>query len=194
MNNPDFDPAGLVHSIKQVNGPAPVHLWNPPFCGDIDMRIGRDGTWYYQDSPINRPAMVKLFSSVLRLDPDGHYYLVTPVEKVRIRVDDCPFVAQLLEVEGEGESQQLCFITNTDERVLASAEHPITVAADPDTGAPHPRVLCRANLQALIARNVFYQLAELAVPRPGTATDRHNGHSEIGVWSAGTYFSLGHLA
>jgi hypothetical protein len=185
VSNADFDPDELVQTIRQNSGPAPVHLWNPPFCGDIDMRIASDGSWHYQNSPITRPAMVKLFSSILRLEDDGHYYLVTPVEKVRIRVDDCPFVAQLLEIEGKGKDQKLWFITNTKEKVLADQNHPIEVYIDPATDAPHPKLLCRSNLYALIARNVFYQLADLV--EHGTL----NGQSVPGVWSAGCFFALG---
>ncbi len=185
MNKVDFDPDGLVQAIKQTSGPAPVHLWNPPFCGDIDMRIASDGSWHYQNSPIRRAAMVKLFSSILRLDDDGHYYLVTPVEKVRIQVDDYPFVAQLLEVEGKGKDQKLWFITNTEERILADKDHPIEAGIDPASDVPHPRLLCRGNLYALIARNVFYQLAELLEQGP------LNGPSVPGVWSAGCFFALG---
>lgn len=181
-----FDPAGLAKAIKQVKGPAPVHLWDPPFCGDIDMRIAVDGTWYYQNSPIRRPAMVKLFSSVLRLDADGCYYLVTPVEKVRIQVDDCPFVAQLLEVEGSAKAgdQKLVFITNTDERIQADLEHPIVVDTLVERDEPHPRILCRTNLFALISRNVYYQLAELAQQQ------LIDGRQVIGVFSANEFFPL----
>ncbi len=181
-----FDPAGMAKAISQVKGPAPVHLWDPPFCGDIDMRIAVDGTWYYQNSPIKRPAMVKLFSSVLRLDADGCYYLVTPVEKVRIRVDDCPFVAQLLEVEVSAANgdQKLVFITNTDERILAGLEHPIVVDTQGELDAPHPRILCRTNLYALISRNVYYQLAELAQQQ------FIDGRKVVGVFSANEFFPL----
>jgi uncharacterized protein len=178
-----FNPEGLVQAIKQISGPAPVHLWNPPFCGDIEMRIASDGSWHYQNSPIRRSAMVKLFSSILRLEEDGRYYLVTPVEKVGIQVDDCPFVAQLLEVEGQGKDQKLWFITNTGDRVLADKDHPIEVSIDPITDAPHPRLLCRSNLYALIARNVFYQIADLIERQP------LNG--EPGIWSAGCFFTFG---
>jgi uncharacterized protein len=184
VNNSGFNPEGLIQSIRQTNGPAPVHLWNPPFCGDIDMRIASDGSWHYQNSPIQRAAMVKLFSSILRLEADGHYYLVTPVEKVRIQVDDCPFAAHLLEVEGSGHEQKLWFITNTEERILADIDHPIEVTTDPITSAPHPRLLCRSNLYALISRSVFYQLAELLEQRA------QNGKEVAGVWSAGSFFAL----
>lgn len=163
---------------------APVHLWNPPFCGDIDMRIARDGTWFYLGTPIGRKPMVKLFSSVIRRDGDD-YFLVTPVEKVGIRVDDAPFVAVQVQAEGEGEEQRLRFITNVEDEVFAGAEHGIRVALDPLTQEPSPYVHVRANLEALIHRNVFYQLVELAVPR------EIDGATWLGVWSGGQFFRIG---
>lgn len=174
----------LSRQIKGAEGPAPVHLWDPPYCGEVDMRIGSDGTWYYEGSPITRLPMVKLFSSVLRLDEDGYYYLVTPVEKVRIQVDDCPFIAQLLEVRGSGRAQELLFTTNTEEQCSAGPDHPIRVGSNSNSGLPHPEILLRTNLYALIHRNVFYQLADLAVP---DETDE----SRVGVWSKGAFFVLG---
>lgn len=178
------DPFALVRQIES-RGPAPVHLWDPPFCGDIDMVIRRDGSWWHEGRPIRRKPMLKLFASVLRLDPDGAYYLVTPVEKVRIQVEDCPFVAVLLHTEGAGEAQQLQFVTNTDETVTVDAEHPLTLNADPDTGEPHPQVHVRSGLKALIARSVFYQLVALAVTRD------HADRTETGVWSCGEFYPLG---
>lgn len=180
MTDKEPNPDSLVRAIRQTRGPAPVHLWNPPFCGEIDMRIASDGTWYYQGSPIGRKAMVKLFSSVLRLDEDGCYYLVTPVEKVRIRVDDCPFAVVLMDVEGEGREQRLLFTTNTDEVVVAGPEHPLQLHSDPVSGEPHPLLLCRSNLQGLLSRNVFYQLVDLVVPEG----------KESGVWSQGRFFAV----
>ncbi len=165
-------------------GLPPVHLWNPPFCGDLDMRIARDGSWYYLGTPIGRPAMVRLFSTVIRREGD-HYFLVTPVEKVGIKVEDAPFVAVRLEVEGQGDSQVLRFITNVDDAVEASAENPIRVETDPQSGEPAPYVLVRANLDALIHRNVFYQLVELAVPR------EIDGEQWLGVWSREVFFPIG---
>ena len=130
----------LISAVTQAakKGPPPVHLWNPPYCGEIDMRIAADGRWYHDGSLINRPRMVQLFSSILRRDDDGCFYLVTPVERVRIRVDDCPFVAQLLDVEGEGSSQQLRFTLNTGEHVVAGAQNCLEFDDD-EQGAPHPR-------------------------------------------------------
>ena len=181
-------PGNLLSQIpigEGKNSP-PVHLWNPPFCGDIDMRIARDGTWYYLGTPIGRKPMVKLFSSVLRKDGED-YFLVTPVEKVGIRVDDAPFVAIALSVEGEGERQCLRFTTQVDDEVVAGREHPLRVALDPFTGEPAPYLHVRANLEALIHRNVFYQLVELAVER------EIEGQPWLGVWSDGEFFPIGQL-
>ncbi|TLX59401.1 DUF1285 domain-containing protein [Stutzerimonas nosocomialis] len=169
---------------SEKKGLPPVHLWNPPFCGDLDMRIARDGTWYYLGTPIGRPAMVRLFSTVIRRDGDD-YFLVTPVEKVGIQVEDAPFVAVRLEVLGEGEGQVLRFITNVEDEAEAGPGHPLRVELDPQTQEPAPYVHVRANLEALIGRNVFYQLVELAVPR------EIDGQTWLGVWSHGEFFALG---
>jgi hypothetical protein len=163
----------------------PVHLWNPDFCGDIDMRIARDGTWFYMGSPIGRKPMVRLFSTILRRDEDGKYYLVTPVEKVGIQVDDAPFVAVEMMVEGAGASQVITFRTNVDDRVVAGKDHPLHVNIDPATAEPSPYVLVRGRLQALIARAVFYDLVALADERV------IDGKRILGVQSSGAYFPLG---
>ena len=184
----ESDKAGslLAQIPKAEKGLPPVHLWNPDFCGDIDMRIARDGTWYYLGTPIGRKAMVKLFSSIIRRDGDD-YFLITPVEKVGITVDDAPFVAVRLEVEGSGAQQRLRFISNVDEECVAGSEHPISVSLDPDTQEPAPYVLMRSNLQALIHRNVFYQLVELAESR------EIDGRQWLGVYSDGVFFPIGPL-
>lgn len=161
-------------------GLPPVHMWNPTFCGDIDMHINRDGSWDYMGSVISRPAMVKLFSTILRHDEDGKYYLVTPVEKVGIRVDDAPFVAVELRVEGEGRDQILHFRTNVDDTVVLDGDHPLRIEFAPN-GEPSPYILVRARLEALIGRSVYYQLADMVVEKDG----------EYGVWSVGTFFALG---
>jgi len=161
----------------------PVHKWNPPFLGDIDMRIARDGTWYYLGAPIKRPAMVKLFSSILRKDGDD-YVLVTPVEKVGITVEDAPFVATDFEVSGEGEAQVLRFQTHVGDEAVAGPDHPIRVAIDPDSGEPSPYVLVRANLEALIDRKSFYRLVELGTER------EIDGEGWFGVWSSGAFFPI----
>ena len=123
-----------------------MHLWNPPFCGDIDMRIARDGTWFYQGTPDRAAPLVKLFSSILKREGDA-YFLVTPVEKVGIKVDDAPFVAIDFEAEGTGEAQTLTFVTQAEDRVIAGPDHPIRVVRDPATGEPSPYILIRANLE-----------------------------------------------
>lgn len=174
----------LLAQLPKDKGLPPVHLWNPDFCGDIDMRIARDGTWYYLGSPIGRKPMVRLFSSIIRRDGDD-YFLVTPVEKVGITVDDAPFVAVSVEVSGEGEQQVLRFVTHVEDEVEAGAEHPIRVVIDPLTQEPSPYVHVRANLEALIHRNVFYQLVELAVVR------EIEGRCWLGVWSGGQFFPIG---
>lgn len=183
MNDPG-KAGDLLAQIPKEKGLPPVHLWNPDFCGDIDMRIARDGTWYYLGTPIGRKPMVKLFSTIIRRDGDD-YFLVTPVEKVGITVDDAPFVAVSVEVSGDGEGQVLCFVTNVEDEVEAGAEHPIRVETDPVTQEPAPYVHVRTNLEALIHRNVFYQLVELAVVR------EIDGRNWLGVWSGGQFFPIG---
>jgi len=183
------DPGKAGDLLAQIpstpgKGLPPVHLWNPPFCGNIDMRIARDGTWYYLGTPIGRKPMVKLFSTIIRRDGDD-YFLVTPVEKCGIGVDDVPFVAVTLAVEGEGEHQLLRFTSNVEDEFVAGPEHPIRVVIDPQTQEPAPYVLVRSNLEALIHRNVFYQLVELAVPR------LIDGAEWLGVWSGGVFFAIG---
>lgn len=154
-----------------------------PFCGDLAMRIARDGTWFYQGSPIGRPAMVKLFSSVLRREADGSFWLVTPYERGRIVVEDAPFQAVECDAEGEGEGQRLTFRSNVDDKVVAGPEHPIRVSEN-DQGEPSPYVLIRPGLEARIVRSVFYRLVELAVPDP-------KDPSRLGLWSNGQFFPLG---
>ncbi|SLN23627.1 hypothetical protein ROG8370_00829 [Roseovarius gaetbuli] len=160
-------------------GLPPVHLWNPPFCGDLDMRIARDGTWFYLGTPIGRPELVRLFSTILRRDGDD-YFLVTPVEKVGITVDDAPFVAVDFEVAGAGEAQELRFETNVGDHVTAGPDHPIRVTRDPETGEPSPYVLVRANLEALIDRKSFYRLVDIGTDHEGW----------FGLWSGGAFFGV----
>ena len=175
----------LAESALQAaeGGIPPVQDWNPPFCGDLDIRIARDGTWFYQGTPIGRPALVRLFSSILRKDGERHY-LVTPVEKVGITVDDAPFVAVDVEAEGDGRDQALTFTTQVGDVVPAGPEHPIRVPRDPETGEPAPYVLVRARLEALIDRKSFYRLVE-----HGTHHD-HEGTRWFGVWSRGQFFPI----
>ena len=164
-------------------GLPPVHLWNPPDCGDLDMRIARDGTWFYLGMPIGRPELVRLFSTILRKDGD-RYVLVTPVEKVGIAVDDAPFVAVDFTVTGEGKTQALTFVTKLGDEASAGSEHPIRVERDPATGEPSPYVHVRASLEALIDRKSFYRLVEIG------AHHESDGASWFGLWSGGRFFPI----
>jgi len=163
----------------QKGGLPPVHLWNPPHCGHIDMRIARDGTWFYMGTPIGRPELVRLFSTILRRDGD-EYVLVTPVEKVGITVDDAPFVAVDFNKKDDG----LEFETNVGDRMTAGADHPIRVIRDVQTGEPSPYILVRANLEALIDRKSFYRLVEIGEHAP------HDGESWFGIRSQDQFFPI----
>lgn len=170
--------AGIAEAARQAPGRGlpPVHLWNPEHCGDIDIVIRADGTWMHEKSPIGRKELVRLFSTVLRLDPDG-YHLVTPVEKMRIMVEDLPFRAVTMERRGD----DLVFTTDVGDEVTADAGHPITVETDPVTGEPAPRLYVRRGLEARIVRTVFYDLVEMAQVVGGRLT----------VTSGGQAFALG---
>ncbi len=156
----------LQHLAGQISGQPhqlpPVHLWHPPLTGDLDMRIARDGTWYHEGTAIRRQALVELFSTILRIEEDGHHYLVTPVEKYRIQVELAPFVATLMERYGNGDEQVLKFTTNVGDAVLAGREHPIRVDYPEADGAPLPLLHVRNGLQAVIARSLFFDLVALA--------------------------------
>ena len=148
-------------SKRKKKGIPPVEEWNPPFCGDIDMHILRNGKWTYMGSEIKRPAMIKLFSNIIRLDDDGHYYLVTPVEKVRIKVDDVPFVAVSMKKIKEEGVNCLSFTTNVQDEVTLSKENPIEIVIN-DNDEPSPYITIRKNLKALISRSVYYDLINMA--------------------------------
>ena len=180
---PSADTLASTARAAAKRGPAPVHLWNPPFCGDIDMEIRRDGTWFYLGTPIGRHALVKLFSSIIRKDDDA-YFLVTPVEKVGIRVVDAPFVAVDFTVSGTGRDQILTFTTNVEDEATAGPDHPLRVVRDPVTGEPSPYVHIRANLEALIDRKTFYRLVDIG------AHEEHEGESWFGLWSGGRFFPI----
>lgn len=168
-----FDPDALLAAIAR----------GERSCGDFQMRIARDGTWFYQGTPIRRPELVKLFATVLRRGPDGRYWLVTPVEQGLIEVEDVPFVAVELRGEGEGETQRLSLRTNLDQWVAVDEAHPLEMRPQPD-GAEAPYVRVRDSLDARISRSAFYHLVELAQPAP-------DGVDEVGVWSSGRFFPLG---
>lgn len=176
---------GLAASAQAATqkGPPPVHLWNPPFCGDIDMRIARDGTWFYQGTPIGRPALVKLFSGILKREGD-RYFLVTPVEKVGITVDDAPFVAVDFDVTGDGTDQRLTFTTQVGDSVTLDDDHPLRVDRDPATGEPAPYLHIRRDLWALIDRKSFYRMVDLC------KHDQFQGKDWFGIRSSGRFFPM----
>jgi hypothetical protein len=176
---PDLE--GIAAAAKQAPGRGlpPVHLWNPAHCGEIDIVIKKDGRWLHEGAPINREALVRLFSTVLRKDPDG-FHLVTPVEKMRITVEDAPFIATRVDREGEA----LRFLTNVGDEVEAGPDNPIRVDVGQD-GEPRPYVHVRRGLEALIARSVFYELVEMAEER-----DAPDGRT-LGVASNGAWFPVG---
>ena len=180
------DAEGLARAAKAAStgrSLPPVHLWNPPFCGDLDMRIARDGTWYYLGTPIGRAPLVRLFSTILRRDGDD-YFLVTPVEKVGITVEDAPFVAVDFQVANPGPDQAITFETNVGDTAAAGPANPIRVVRDPETGEPSPYVLVRANLEALIDRKSFYRLVEIGTREP------HDGALWFGLRSGGAFFPV----
>lgn len=174
--------AASARAAAQEGG-APVHLWNPPFCGDIDMEIRRDGSWFHEGSRIGRPGLVKLFASILKRE-EGKFFLVTPVEKVGIRVQDAPFVAVDFDVVEAGAHQILTFETNVGDRVAAGPDHPIRVDRAPDTGEPSPYVMVRRGLEALVDRKSFYRMVDLAEVAQVDGTDW------FGVWSGGAFFPM----
>ena len=155
----------------------PVEKWNPTHCGDSQMRIARDGTWFHEGSPIGRPAMVRLFASILRREADGSHVLVTPVEKLDILVEDAAFIAVEVTSEGEGQARRLAFRLNTGDLVVAGPEHPITFRETED--GVHPYLAVRGGLEALVARPVYYELAEMALGEEG---------EPAGLWSDGAFF------
>ena len=165
---------------KSTDGFPPVEEWNPEYCGDIGMEIKSDGTWYYMGTPIARQKIVKLFSRILRREKDNSFVLVTPVEKVLIKVADAPFIATFVEIIGEGKNLNLKFDTNVDDTIVASKDYPIRVSIDKNTNEPSPYVLIRKNLEAKISRSVFYELVNIA--------EHYN--NKFGVWSAGSFFAF----
>jgi hypothetical protein len=188
-NKSDADQSGFEALLRAATGSGeagarPVEDWNPPYCGDIGLKIRRDGTWTYQESPIGRIALVKLFASILRKDADGRTYLVTPVEKIGIDVEDAPFLAVEMAVRGEGRDQHLTFRTNVDDVVTVDPDHPLRFERQGPDGGSKPYVLVRGRLEALCTRSVYAELVELAEARDGDA-------SNVGVWSGGEWWRMG---
>ncbi|MBW4330494.1 DUF1285 domain-containing protein [Stakelama sp. CBK3Z-3] len=179
---PDLESLSLaeIARLAQDRRLPPVESWNPARCGDSEMRITRDGSWYHRGEPIARPAMVRLFSTILRREADGGYVLVTPVEKLTIAVDDAPFVAVEMKAEGTGRQSRLAFRLNTGDLVVANGDHPIRFVAT--ANGPHPYLLVRYGLEALLARPVYYELAERILAD-------QDGPS--GIWSDRAFFAVG---
>ncbi|WP_417494797.1 DUF1285 domain-containing protein [Maricaulis sp.] len=177
---PDAMQSLLQAARSAGDGLPPVERWHPEYCGEMDMVIKRDGSWWHEGKRITRQPLTRLFSTILRKDDDGVHYLVTPVEKIAIKVEVAPFVAVRVDATGEGKAQSLIFTTNFDDLAEAGPDHPINVRIDPVTGEPTPLVRIRGGLDALMTRPVFYELAELAVEHEGVT----------GVWSGGAFFAL----
>ena len=178
-----FDLDSITGALAEVGRRLPpVELWDPPFCGNLDMRIAADGTWYYLKTPIGRPALVKLFASVLKREGDD-YFLVTPVEKCGLQVEDAPFVAVELKVADGDAGQVLNFRTNVDDIVAVGPEHPLRFAIEEKTQGLKPYILLRGRLEALVTRALNYDLVDLALETcpPGAG---------LGVWSGGVFFPL----
>jgi len=195
---PPQDPiAALAAAIPppekgQARALPPVHLWNPRYCGDIGMRIKRDGSWHQGAQRLTRESLVRLFSTILRKDEDGKTYLVTPVERIVVHVEDAPFIAVRVDKEGEGEAQVLRFLTNMGDECIAGPDNPIRVETDPETLEPAPYVLVRGRLEARIARASFYEMVNWAEEEEGP------DGPVLGLRSGGVFFPLGpagvHLA
>jgi len=182
-SNPPLELQGLSlselqHLIDKRRLP-PVDKWNPDRCGHSEMRIARDGTWYHQGRPIRRPAMVRLFSSVLRREADGSHVLVTPIEKLEIDVEGTAFRAIEMESEGEGRGRIVAFRLDSGDAVILGPDNPLRIVADEH--GPNPRILVRHGLEAEISRPLYYDLAELAIAE---------GNTPPGIWSSGTFFPL----
>jgi hypothetical protein len=174
--------AGVAREAARKGAP-PVHLWNPPFCGDLDMRIASDGTWFYLKTPIGRPALVKLFASVLKREGD-RYFLVTPVEKCGIVVEDAPFLAVELKVERDSAGQVLHFRTNVDDWVACGREHALRFEPERETGGLKPYLHVRRDLWAKVTRALFYDLVELGEERD------IEGERMFGIASSGEFFAM----
>ena len=182
----EINTTSLFQSILEAqknNELPPVEKWDPPLCKNVDMKIARDGKWFFKNSPIGREKMVKLFSTVIRFDDDGFYYLVTPVEKIKLKVEDKPFVIKTFNKEVIDGKEVYLFQTNVDDIVTLTNENPLRVEIDKNTQEPSPYILVRKNLEALISRNVFYQLVEEAKLNSKT--------QELEINSGGDVFSLG---
>jgi len=183
-----FDISKLMASAKENSdgsGLPPVHLWEPEYCGEMDMVIRSDGTWWHEGGQLTRAPLVKLFASILRKDDDGETYLVTPVEKIKIKVERGHFLATRVDIEGEGQDQRVFFTTNLGDTIEVGPERPLRVETNPETLEPSPFVNARGNLDAALSRPVFYELVEHAVER-----ETQDG-PQLGIYALGTFYPLG---
>jgi hypothetical protein len=171
--------AALAAAIEARGAAPPVDRWHPDHCGDSEMRIARDGAWYHQGRPITRPAMVRLFSTILRREPDGSHVLVTPVEKRTIEVEATAFRAVEMTMAGEREQRRIAFRLDSGDAVIAGPEHPLSIVDSAD--GPSPRIAVRHGLEAEIARPLYYELADIALAE---------GNDPAGIWSDGVFFAL----
>jgi hypothetical protein len=187
QNTPDILNLPIVKSFKSTSDGSPITDCSPQQCGNFNIRIDRDGIWYYQNSPISRLGLVKLFSSVLSQDETGNYWMTTPVERGTIEVEDVPFLAVDLDMENSGPSQVLSIRTNLDEVVTLDEDHPLTIITNPNTAEPIPYITIRDNLKARLTRPVYYDVVDLGLE------EKINGEKLFGVWSAGVFFPMGKL-
>jgi len=178
--------SGLAAPLNdaRARGPVSAERWDPPYCGDIGLKICADGTWVYRDSPIRREGLIKLFASVLRKDADGRTYLVTPAEKFDVEVADAPFLVVEMEVHGKGSGQELIFRTNVNDIVRCGPQHPLRFCIQRPSGGLKPCVRVRGRLDPLVVRAFYYDLVALAVE------EKCDGRSAIGLWSGGAFFTM----
>ncbi|MFL1465658.1 DUF1285 domain-containing protein [Marinobacter sp. HN1S83] len=183
-------PENIAKQVEQSGdsgkGLPPLDKWNPELSGDIDIRITRDGQWIYEGEPLAREAIVRLFSTILRREDDGQYYLVTPVEKWRVQVEDAPLLAHTLQVKGQGADQTLYLTTNVGETLAVGNEHPLSVGRYPGSDEPRPVVVVRHGLEARLVTAAYYDLAEHV--SEGQTDD---GSPILGVWSGGNFYEIG---
>ena len=183
----DVKEGGLEALMRRADGlgrTPPVEKWNPEFCGDIDMRIAKNGLWYYMGTPIGRESLVRLFASVLRKDEDGKHYLVTPVEKIGIAVEDAPFLAVELHADGTGRDQVITVRTNVGDAVPIGPEHPMRFEPEPETEGVKPYVLIRGRLEALCARPLLFELVDIG------SEETVDGADWFGIWSSGVFYPM----
>lgn len=177
--------AATVTANKTKKGLPPVEFWNPEFCGEMDLVIRADGSWWHEGTPFTRQSLVRLFASILRKDADGETYLVTPIEKIRIRVERAAFIAIRVDSVGKGLERRLFFTTNMGETIELSSSRPLRVETDPKTLQPAPFLLVRGRLEAILTRSVFYELVSYACER------EVSGRKQLGVYGQGIFFPLG---